>query len=141
MAGMSDASVANYLEVKVNTTIIADIETVTGFAQNANIIEFFNYGNKFSRKLVGSSSVDPLELTCTYVPESASYKALEKLRADGVRAEVVITMFENPTKLNGNTLTMTAVVGSKSISTEFDTQRTVAWTLAIDGGVTEGVKA
>lgn len=141
MAGMTDANVSNYLEVKIGETVITDIESITGFGQNANIIEFFNYNNKYSRKLIGSASVDPMEMVCTYVPESASFKALEKARADETKSEIVITLFDGPTKTNGNTLTFNGYVASKSISTEFDTQRTVSYTIAVDGGVTEGVKA
>lgn len=141
MAGMADANVSNYLEVKIGETVIADIESITGFGQNANIIEFFNYNNKYSRKLIGSASVDPMEMVCTYIPESASYKALESARANETKSEIVITLFDSPTKTNGNTLTFNGYVASKSVSTEFDTQRTVSYTIAVDGGVTEGVKA
>ncbi|MGU5689086.1 hypothetical protein [Aeromonas caviae] len=141
MAGMADANVSNYLEVKIGETVITDIESITGFGQNANIIEFFNYNNKYSRKLIGSASVDPMEMVCTYIPESASYKALESARANETKSEIVITLFDSPTKTNGNTLTFNGYVASKSVSTEFDTQRTVSYTIAVDGGVTEGVKA
>ncbi|EQB2600688.1 hypothetical protein ACYHQE_004374 [Aeromonas salmonicida] len=141
MAGMVDANVSNYLQVKIGTVEITDIESLTGFAQNANIIEFFNYNNKYSRKLVGSASVDPMEMVCTYLPESAAYKAMEKARAEETRSAITITLFENATKKTGNTLTFTGIVGSKSISTEFDTQRTVTYSVAVDGGITEGIVA
>lgn len=138
---MVDANVSNYLQVKIGTVEITDIESLTGFAQNANIIEFFNYNNKYSRKLVGSASVDPMEMVCTYLPESAAYKAMEKARAEETRSAITITLFENATKKTGNTLTFTGIVGSKSISTEFDTQRTVTYSVAVDGGITEGIVA
>lgn len=138
---MVDANVSNYLQVKIGTVEITDIESLTGFAQNANIIEFFNYNNKYSRKLVGSASVDPMEMVCTYLPESAAYKAMEKARAEETRSAITITLFENATKKTGNTLTFTGIVGSKSILTEFDTQRTVTYSVAVDGGITEGVVA
>ncbi|MBL0525216.1 hypothetical protein JD490_09870 [Aeromonas dhakensis] len=137
MAGLSDASVSNYMTFKLDETVITDIESLTGGGINTNIIEFFNYNSEFSRKLVGSSSVDAYEMTCTYIPESASYKALEAARAGKKRHQFTVIYHDAPGETGGTQVKFTAFIGSKVLSTEFDTQKTVAWTLAVDGAPIE----
>ncbi|MGE6115167.1 hypothetical protein ACLHZU_03640 [Aeromonas salmonicida] len=139
MAGLSDATASNFMTVKLAETTITDIEQISGGAINANIIEFFNYNKEFSRKLVGSSSIDALELTCTYIPESPSYKALEAARAAKTRVEFTVIYHDGPSAAGGTQVKYNVLIGNKAVSTEFDTQRTVAWTLAVDGAAVESV--
>ncbi|QJT27570.1 hypothetical protein E4185_16860 [Aeromonas media] len=137
MAGLSEASSSNYMTFKMGEVVITDIESFTGGGITTNIIEFFNYNKEFSRKLVGSSSVDPYEMTCTYIPESASYKALEVARAGKQIQQFTVIYHDGPGETGGTQVKFSAYIGTKATSSEFDTQKTVSWSLAVSDAPVE----
>ncbi|MGY3913617.1 hypothetical protein ACW5XW_24190 [Aeromonas piscicola] len=130
---LTDATVANYMTVKMDTVEITDIEQTSGGGINTNIIEFFNFNKRFSRKMTGSSSVDAYELVCTFIPGSPSYKALKAAADDQAKHEFTIIYHDGPKKTGGYQVKFSAFIGSKSISSEFDTQRTVSYQITVDG--------
>lgn len=137
MANLMDINVANYMKVMMDTTELESIEGFSGLSEETSIIEVKQFNLKQSRKLVGSGSVAAVTLTCSYVPGGLDYIALEEARSTEARNSFVITLYDNAAKLNGAVHTFTGIVTSKALSSEYDTQRTVTWTIAVDGAVVE----
>ncbi|MCR3907554.1 hypothetical protein ACEUAG_11560 [Aeromonas hydrophila] len=143
MAGISDINISNYLSLLIDSVECTDIQSITGGASQANIIDVLQYNQEYAKKLVGSKSTDPFEITCSYVPSTASYKALDTLSKNNKAVEVKLTLKAGPgtTGVNSQVLTFTGIIASKSVTTEFDTARTVVYTLVVSGGITEAAGA
>ena len=137
MPGLANATAGNYLTMKIGTTEITEIESLTGGTATSNIIEFFNYNSRYSRKVIGSASTDAFELTLTYNPSNTGYIALVKAFEDSKAVAFTILLKDGPTGTGGTQLAFSGYVGSKGVSTEFDTQRTCSFTITVDGGITE----
>lgn len=138
MAGISKITTANFLTLKVDDTVLNHTKSISGGAVNANIIDVLEYNNQYAQKLVGSRSVDAFEVVCGYVPESADYKAMQALISSGETVECVLTIKAGPAVgAESNTITFQGIVASKSISTEFDAQSLVTYTIAVSGGLVE----
>jgi len=143
MPGLSELSVANWMTVTIDAVDCTDMVSLTGGATNANIIEVLQYNQEYAKKLVGSKSTDPFELVCSYVPSTASYKALDTLAKNNKAVEVKITLKSGAgtTGVTSQILTFTGIIASKTISSEFDTARTVTYSIAVSGGITEAAGA
>lgn len=138
MAGISDINVSNWLTLTVDGVEVTDVQTISGGGSNANIIEIRHYNEEFAKKLVGSKSVDPFEVTCSYVPSTASYKALALLAKSNEAVECKLTLKGGASAAQGSQdLKFTGIISSKSISTEYDAGRTVTYSIAVSGGITE----
>ncbi|MGL4843817.1 MAG: hypothetical protein ACRC2Y_04255 [Aeromonas veronii] len=139
MAGLSDISISNFMKVEMKNgstfVEITDLESWSGFQEDTSIVEVKQFNSKFARKLAASGTVNAVELTCSFVPESASFKALADARAKEDRREFRVTYFDGAGKAASNSREFTGIVASYSESTEFDAQRTCAYTIAIDGGL------
>ncbi|MCR6739102.1 MULTISPECIES: hypothetical protein [Aeromonas] len=143
MPGLTDISVANWMTVTIDAVDCTDMVSLTGGATNANIIEVLQYNQDFAKKLVGSKSTDPFELVCSYVPSTASYKALDTLSKNNKAVEVKITLKSGAgtTGVTSQILTFTGIIASKTIGSEYDTARTVTYSIAVSGGITEAAGA
>ncbi|MGY6036645.1 hypothetical protein [Aeromonas sp. AE23HZ002T15] len=138
MAGISKINVGNYLTLMVDAVEVTSIISITGGGSTANIIDVLMYNEGYAKKLVGSKSVDAFEVTCSYVPSEASYKALAVLAESNETVEVKLTLKGGTATAEGsNVLTFSGIVASKSVTTEFDANRTAVWTIAVSGGISE----
>ncbi|WP_347368025.1 hypothetical protein [Vibrio vulnificus] len=137
MAGLSDISVSNYMKIMMDTVEITDIESFGGFNEETSIVEVKQYNQKFARKLAASSTVGAVELTCSFAPESASYKALAVAKATDARKPFTVTYYNNASKTEASERTFTGIVTSYTESGEYDAQRTCTWTIAVDGALGE----
>ncbi|ENM2831976.1 hypothetical protein AB6Q85_002323 [Vibrio cholerae] len=137
MSGLTDISVSNYMDIKVNDVAVADLESFSGLTDELNVIEVKQYNRKFPRKLVGSSTGSTLELVCSLNPASESYTNLMSAKTSSASVPVQVVYFGDAAKTAANsaTRTFTAVVTGYAESAEFDAQRTVTWTLAIDSDI------
>ncbi|ELA9841221.1 hypothetical protein V4F87_003263 [Vibrio parahaemolyticus] len=137
MAGLSDISVSNYMSLAIAGTEITDIESFGGLNEETSIVEVKQYNQKFARKLSGSSTVGAVEITCSFNPNSESYKALAAARASDERKEFKVIYFNNAAKTEGSSRTFQGIVTSYSESGEYDAQRTCTWSIAVDGALGE----
>lgn len=139
MPGITDINVANYLTLTIDSVDCTDIESISGGASQANIIDVLQYNQEYAKKLVGSKSTDPFQITCSYIPSTPSYKALDTLSKNSKEVVVKLTLKSGAgtTGVGTQVLTFNGIVASKSISTEFDTARTVVYSLVVSGGITE----
>lgn len=143
MAGLTDISVSNFMKVEIKPvsggsfTEIQDIQSWSGFQEETSQIEVKTYNQKYARKLAGSASVSAIEMTMTFNPASEGYKALAKARADETKHTFKVTYFQDATKTNGSTREFNGIVTSYSESSEYDSQRTCTWSIAVDGALGE----
>ena len=135
MAGLTDISVSNYMKLEMANAEITDIESYGGLNEETSIVEVKQYNQKFARKLVGSSTVGAVEITCSFNPSTASYKALATAKAADTKSAFKVTYYNNASKTNSSTRTFSGIVTSYTESGEFDAQRTCTWTIAIDGAL------
>ncbi|HAT6345313.1 TPA: hypothetical protein JAJ28_003079 [Aeromonas hydrophila] len=139
MAGpISDICVSNYTELTVDGVQVTSVQNISGGASQANIIDVFNYGMEYARKLVGSKSTDPFEVTCSYNPSEASYKSLAILAKSNKPVEMTITINGGADASQGSQeLKFTGIVASKSVTMEFDTAVGVVYSIVVSGAITE----
>ncbi|MGF1787095.1 hypothetical protein L4D00_14970 [Photobacterium swingsii] len=135
MAGLSDLSASNFMKLTIDNVEITDIESWGGLNEETSIIEVKQYNSKSARKLVGSSTVGAVELTCSFNPSTESYKALAAARAAESVKPFKITYYGNASKTEASSRTFNGIVTSYSESGEFDAQRTVSYTIAVDGAL------
>lgn len=134
---LSEVSVGNYCTVMIGSTEVGEIESLGGISQDTTIVQFNQYNKKYSRALVGSSSTAPIEITCTYLPSDAGQTALEEARKSEAREEFSITYHTSAGATAGKEFTFWGYVASRNISSEYDAQRTVTYSIAIDGDIAE----
>ncbi|HHW4399882.1 TPA: hypothetical protein ACUNCG_000422 [Aeromonas hydrophila] len=138
MAGITDICVSNYIELEVDGVKVTSVSNISGGASQANIIDVLNYGSEYARKLVGSKSTDPFEVTCSYNPSEASYKSLAILAKSNKPVEVSITINGGADAAAGSqVLTFTGIVASKSVNMEFDTAVSIVYQIIVSGSITE----
>lgn len=137
MAGLSDITVSNYMKFEIAKTEVTDIESFGGITEESSIVEVKQYNLKFARKLSGSSSVGAIELTCSFNPNSAGYKALAEARSTDTLSDFTITYYNNAAKTEASSRTFKGLVTSYGESSEYDAQRTCTWTIAVDGAMGE----
>ncbi len=138
MAGLVDITLGNNTIVLITDAVdydtrVTNLQSIGEFGDEASIIEVSEYGSKYKRKLVGSASAGPLELTVNFNPFDASFILLESLYTSGKSTAVKLEM-KNSDSSETSSIMFTALVASKTISNEFDGVRTATFTLAIDGG-------
>ena len=141
MAGITNLSVANYMSLTIGDVEITDIESFGGLSEETSIVEVKQYNLKMARKLVGSGSVGAIELTCSFNPSTASYKALLAAKTSEALSAFTVTYYNNASKSESETRTFNGIVTSYSESGEYDSQRNVTYSIAVDGGVVHGVPA
>ncbi|MFM1687935.1 hypothetical protein ACJ7VZ_05340 [Aeromonas salmonicida] len=136
---LADISVSNYTGIyyKDGTAFkeITDVEGISGITQEDSIVEVKQYNLKYARKLIGSGSAGPVELACTLNPSTDSYKKLVTLSASNARTDFKIVYFADAAKLTAMSRTFTGIVSSMVEGSEYDSQRTVTWTIAVDGAL------
>jgi len=138
MAGTPDINIGLYTELEIDGVAVTEIQSITGGTITANIVEYQHYNEPEKRKLVAGKTVDPYEIVCSYVPASASYKALALLAKSNKKVVCELTLKGGADTASGSqVLTFNGIVSSKSISTEIEAVRTVTYTLVVDGGITE----
>ncbi|QWL58221.1 hypothetical protein HQ400_07845 [Aeromonas jandaei] len=143
MAGLSDISTANYTKVEYKSGAafkqVLNLEGFSGLGGEVNIIDVMQFNQKYARRLVGSASASPIELVCTYNPADASFVDLLALQKNETKTEFKITQFANAEQKAGHTITVNGFISSVAYGNEFDTQRTVTWTIAVDGAIGDPV--
>lgn len=135
MSGLSDLSIANYMTFKVNNVEITDIEAFSGLGEETSIVEVKTFNTKMARKLVAGGTVAAAEMTCSFIPESPSFKALTAARVSETPQTCELTYWSNAAKTEGTKRTFQGIVTSESIAGELDTQRTVTYSIAVDGAL------
>ncbi|MGL4765213.1 MAG: hypothetical protein ACRC2N_09335 [Aeromonas sp.] len=141
MAGLSDISISNFMKVEMKNgstfVEITDIESWSGFQEDTSIVEVKQFNAKFARKLAASGTVNAVEMTCSFIPASPSYKALADARAKEDAREFRVTYFSGADKAESSSRTFKGIVASYSEASEYDAQRTCSYTIAVDGALGE----
>lgn len=139
MAGLTDISLANYMDVKIGETVIGHLESFSGLSEETSVVEVKQYNQKMARKLPSSGSVSAVELTQSLVPNDAGYVALMAARKSEALQDFEIKYYKDPSKADFEVRSFKGYVTSYSETGEFDSHRQCTWSISVDGGVTYGV--
>lgn len=141
MAGLADISLANFTKMTISgsedmgrATNIENIQSIGELTDESNIIDVPEYNVKYMRKLVGSASAGPIDVTCNLHAGDGSYKKMEAAYTTGAPLKVELIMTDLSGE-NGVKVSFNAFIASKSFGNEFDNTRTVTWSFAVDGEV------
>lgn len=138
MAGLDDISVANYTKLYYDATgtpvAINEIQSIGELTDEKTIIDVQTYGVQYLRKLVGTSNAGPLEIVVNLDPSDATHVYLLNSYKNGTREAFKLEM-SNAAGTQGDSISFNGFVGSKTIGNDFDTARTVSFSIAIDGAL------
>ncbi|MCU8498497.1 hypothetical protein M2G70_07440 [Vibrio vulnificus] len=141
MAGLTDISLANYMDIKVGEVLIGHLESFSGLSEETSVVEVKQYNLKMARKLPASGSVAAVEITQSFVPSDAGYVALMAARKSEALTNFTVVYYKDPSKVDKEERTFKGYVTSYSESGEFDAHRQCTWSIAVDGAVAYGAEA
>lgn len=147
MAGLSDISVSNYTQLQWLTSTgtqdwavasdistLAEVTSIGELGDEKTIIDVQSYGVDYLRKLTGTANAGPIDFVVNINPDDATHQWMFNLYETGARETFRLTMFD-PSLTDGNYVEFTGFVASKSQGNEFDSARTVTFSVAIDGAI------
>ncbi|EKD9324325.1 hypothetical protein OS347_000750 [Vibrio vulnificus] len=138
MAGLTDISLANYMEIKIGDVVIGELESFSGLSEETSVVEVNQFNLKMARKLPASGTVAAVELTQSFVPSDAGYKALMAARKSEALSTFTVTYFKDPSRVDFETRTFQGYVTSYGETGEYNTLRQATWSIAVDGAITYG---
>lgn len=138
MAGLTDISLANYMDIKIGDVVIGHLESFSGLSEETSVVEVKQFNKKMARKLPASGSVAAVEITQSFVPSDAGYVALMAARKSEALTDFTVVYYKDATKAVKEERTFKGYVTSYGETGEFDAHRQCNWSLAVDGEVTYG---
>ncbi|ELH4810067.1 hypothetical protein Q9X96_003100 [Vibrio vulnificus] len=141
MSGLTDISLANYMEIKIGNVAIGHLESFSGLSEETSVVEVKQFNKSHARKLPASSTVSAVELTQSFVPSDAGYVALMAARKSEALSTFTVTYYKDVTKAVSETRTFQGYVTSYGETGEFDSHRQATWTIAVDGSIQYGNEA
>ena len=140
MAGLDDISVANYTKLYYGAAgsevEVTHVQSVGELTDEKTIIDVQEYGVQYLRKLVGTASAGPLEVIVNLDPSDTSHQYLLNSYKLGTQEDITLEL-TNAAGDKGDRVTFKGFVGSKSIGNDFDSARTVSFSIAIDGALSD----
>lgn len=138
MPGLDDISVANYTNLSYGAqgseVKITEIQSIGELTDEKTIIDVQEYGAAYLRKLVGTANAGPLEIVVNLDPSDATHQYLLNSYKNGTSERFTLEL-TNAAGDKGDTVVFNGFLGSKSIGNDFDSARTVTFSIAIDGAV------
>ena len=140
MAGLDDISVANFTVVQYTTDAgttwvpVTNVQSVGELSDEKNIIDVQEYGATYLRKLVGTANAGPVDVVVNFDPSDATHQYLLTSYKNGAKETFRLVM-NNADASKGNYVEFDGFVASKSQGNEFDSARTLTFSLAIDGAL------
>ncbi|EJG0782047.1 hypothetical protein C2F72_RS01365 [Vibrio parahaemolyticus] len=138
MAGLTDISLANYMDIKIGDVVIGHLESFSGLSEETSVVEVKQFNTKMARKLPASGSVSAVEITQSFVPNDAGYVALMAARKSEALSTFTVVYYKDATKAVKEERTFKGYVTSYGETGEFDSHRQCNWSIAVDGEVTYG---
>ncbi|EDM66143.1 hypothetical protein PE36_00060 [Moritella sp. PE36] len=138
MAGLTDISVGNFTKVYYESATpgtfveIANIQSITHPTDELNIVEVPQFGQKYPRKLPGSSTTGNAEIVVNFDPADASHIYLLASYKAGDKESFKIEILEAAGSAVGTFITWNGFVSSRSSAGEFDAVTTLTFSLAVD---------
>lgn len=140
MAGLDDISVANYTKLYYGLSgsevEITHVQSVGELTDEKTIIDVQEYGVQYLRKLVGTASAGPLEVIVNLDPSDATHQYMLNSYKLGTQESFTLEL-TNAAGDKGDRVTFKGFVGSKSIGNDFDSARTVSFSIAVDGALSD----
>lgn len=140
MAGLDDISVSNFTVVQYTTDSgttwvpVTNVQSVGELGDEKNIIDVQEYGATYLRKLVGTANAGPVDVVVNFDPSDTTHQYLLTSYKTGAKETFRLVM-NNADASKGNYVEFDGFVASKSQSNEFDSARTLTFSLAIDGAL------
>lgn len=140
MAGLDDISVANYTVIQYTTDSgttyipVTNVQSIGELSDEKSIIDVQEYGVNYLRKLVGSSNAGALDIVVNLDPSDVTHLYLLQSYKLG-RSESFRLVMNNASADKGNYVDFNGFVASKSQGNEFDSSRTLTFSIAIDGAL------
>ncbi|EHM6953370.1 hypothetical protein KGV31_002169 [Vibrio parahaemolyticus] len=138
MAGLTDISLANYMDIKIGDVVVGEIESFSGLSEETSIVEVKQFNQKMARKLPASGTVAAVEITQSFVPTDVGYVALMAARKSEALQDFEVKYYKDPSKADFEVRTFKGYVTSYGETGEFDAHRQCNWSIAVDGAVTYG---
>lgn len=140
MAGLTDISVANFTVFQYTTdsgstwTPLTNVQSVGELTDEKNIIDVQEYGATYLRKLVGTANAGPVDVIVNFDPSDATHQYMLNSYKNGTAEQFRLVM-NNAAGDAGNYVEFNGFVASKSQGNEFDSARTLTFSIAIDGAL------
>lgn len=138
MPGLDDISVANYTNLSYGQTgsevKITEIQSIGELTDEKTIIDVQEYGAAYLRKLVGTANAGPLEVVVNLDPSDVTHQYLLNSYKLGTQERFTLEL-TNAAGDKGDKVVFNGFLGSKSIGNDFDSARTVTFSIAIDGAL------
>lgn len=138
MAGLTDITLANYMDIKIGDVLIGELESFSGLSEETSVVEVKQFNSKMARKLPASGTVAAVEITQSFVPTDAGYVALMAARKSEALQDFEVKYYKDPSKADFEVRTFKGYVTSYGETGEFDSHRQATWSIAVDGAVTYG---
>ena len=144
MAGLLDISLGNYTKVGYFDTTemeLDNIQSIGSLSDEATVVDVQEFNTQYLRKLVGSKNAGPIEIVCNYDDADVGQLFLNSLYTSNETNAMSLYFTDQSMETTfpptaGTKLTFNGIVASRSFSSEFDSVRTVTYSIVIADGVT-----
>lgn len=141
MAGLDDISVSNYTVLQYSTddfatagTTVTNVQSIGELTDEKTIIDVQQYGVAYLRKLVGTANAGPMDVVVNFDPSDVTHQYLLTSYTNGTQEKFRLVM-NNAAGDKGNYVEFDGLVASKTQGNEFDSARTLTFSIAIDGAL------
>lgn len=146
MSTLTDITVSNFTTLLYSTSddvsqtsdALTEVQSIGELTDEKTIIDVQQYGQKYLRKLTGTSNAGPIEFVVNLKPTDSSHQAFISAYDSGTTLYfwlIMHTPLGYGTGAVGDYVAFKGFVGSKTVSNEFDAARTMTFSIAIDGAV------
>lgn len=143
MAGLTDISLGNFTEIRhgaanavFNSLVkVDDVQSIGELTDEATIVDVQAYGQKYLKKLVGSSNASAIEVVCNYDPSDTNQQALLNAYTNATNIKIALVMLADNTGTKGTYNMFDSLVASATVSNSFDETRTITFSIVPTNGL------
>ncbi len=138
--GLDDISVANFTVLEYTTDggttwiPVTNVQSIGELSDEKNIIDVQEYGATYLRKLVGTANAGPMDIVVNFKPDDVTHLYLLNSYKTGTQEEMRLVMY-NADQSAGDYVEFNGFVASKSQGNDFDSARSLTFSIAIDGAL------
>ncbi|WP_429049182.1 phage tail tube protein [Aeromonas hydrophila] len=139
ITNLKDISVSNYSKFEIKNAsawvVVGEVTDMSGFTGESTIVDVMQYGKRFARRLVGSATAGPINVSAAWKPTDAGQMAMEKSFKDATPQNFRVTFYADATQTKGISSEFAGYVSSFSLENAFDSARTMTCAVAVDGAL------
>lgn len=148
MAGLDDITLGNYTKIYYEDrdnadaeTEVTEVQSISQPSDESNIVDVAQYGQKYQRKLVGSSSVGAAEIVVNFNPANLTHQYLLGEYKSSRKNTFRIEVNSDAAGSKASSYTFDGYVSSKNASGDFDGVTTLTFSIAVDGALSDWIDA